>query len=186
MRFDGFTLRIRRSAIGQSCASPPVSRMAMRRPLASASAWIFVLRPPRERPTACFCSPFSARCRAVRLDVRGVDHLRVRGSSIPRKLPEQVFPDATPCPAHEAIVDRRRRAICFRAIAPAAATLKHVYDSADHAPIIGTFDTAHICRQMRSIRAHCSSLSQNRFLLINPSPKYESISYCRGTNINEF
>jgi hypothetical protein len=24
-----------------------------------------------------------------------------------------------------------------------------VYDSADHAPIIGTFDTAHICRQMR-------------------------------------
>src|SRR5579862_4295195 len=31
--------------------------MAMRRPLASASACIFVLRPPRERPTACFCSP---------------------------------------------------------------------------------------------------------------------------------
>jgi hypothetical protein len=35
-----------------------------------ASAWIFVLRPPRERPTACFCSLFSARCRAVRFDVR--------------------------------------------------------------------------------------------------------------------
>ena len=31
--------------------------MAMRRHLASASACIFVLRPPRERPTACFCSP---------------------------------------------------------------------------------------------------------------------------------
>ena len=28
-----------------------------KRPLASAIAWIFVLRPPRERPTACFCSP---------------------------------------------------------------------------------------------------------------------------------
>jgi hypothetical protein len=39
----------------------------MRRPLASASACIFVLRPPRERPTACFCSPFSARRRAMRL-----------------------------------------------------------------------------------------------------------------------
>ena len=47
----------KRSATGQSCASPPVNRMAISRPLASASAWIFVLRPPRERPTACFCSP---------------------------------------------------------------------------------------------------------------------------------
>ena len=34
-----------------------VSRIAIKRPLASASAWIFVLRPPRERPTACFFSP---------------------------------------------------------------------------------------------------------------------------------
>jgi hypothetical protein len=50
IRFAGFTLRIRRSAIGQSCASPPVNKMARRRPLASASACIFVLRPPRERP----------------------------------------------------------------------------------------------------------------------------------------
>ena len=37
-RFDGFTLRIMRSATGQSCASPPVNRMAIRRPLISASA----------------------------------------------------------------------------------------------------------------------------------------------------
>src|ERR1700746_1285587 len=57
MRFGGFTLRIRCSATGQSCTSPPVNRRARRRPLASASACIFVLRPPRERPTACFCSP---------------------------------------------------------------------------------------------------------------------------------
>ena len=28
---------------------------------------IFVLRPPRGRPIACFCSPLSARSRAVRL-----------------------------------------------------------------------------------------------------------------------
>jgi hypothetical protein len=45
-----------RSATGQSCASPPVRRMAKRRP-ASASASTFVLRPPLERPIACFCSP---------------------------------------------------------------------------------------------------------------------------------
>jgi len=61
MRLGRCTLRIRRSATGQSCASPPVNRMAIRRPLASASAWIFVLRPPRERPTACFFSPLFRR-----------------------------------------------------------------------------------------------------------------------------
>src|SRR5215475_4734022 len=38
IRFDGFTLRTRRSATGQSCASPVVNRMAIRRPLTSASA----------------------------------------------------------------------------------------------------------------------------------------------------
>ena len=36
----------------------------------------FVLRPPRERPTACFCSPFPPAAERVRLDVRGVDHVR--------------------------------------------------------------------------------------------------------------
>jgi len=61
MHFGFFTLRISRSAAGQSCAWPPVTRIAIRRPLASASAWIFVLRPPRERPTACFCSPLFPR-----------------------------------------------------------------------------------------------------------------------------
>ena len=61
MHFGFFTLRISRSAAGQSCAWPPVNRIAIRRPLASASAWIFVLRPPRERPTACFCSPLFPR-----------------------------------------------------------------------------------------------------------------------------
>jgi hypothetical protein len=29
IRFDGFTLRIRRSASGQSCASPPVNKMTI-------------------------------------------------------------------------------------------------------------------------------------------------------------
>ena len=53
----GFVRRTTRSATGQSCASPPLRRMERRRPLASAIAWFFVLRPPRERPIACFCSP---------------------------------------------------------------------------------------------------------------------------------
>jgi hypothetical protein len=75
---------MRRCATGQSCASRPVNRMAMRRPLGSASAWIFVLRPPRERPTACFCS---------------IDHLGVSRWSIPGKLRKKVFPDAAPRPS---------------------------------------------------------------------------------------
>ena len=178
MRFAGVTLRRRRSAIGQSCASPPVNRMAMRRPLASASAWIFVLRPPRERPTACFCSPFSARCRAVRFDMRRVDHLRVCGAPVLSKLSEQIFPDATPCPAHKAVIDRRRRTISFWAIAPAAAALEHVYDPADHAAVVCSLDAAHIRRQMRfnpsplpvaqpeQIPAHRSSPNTNQYRIV--------------------
>jgi hypothetical protein len=85
----------------------------------------------------------------VRFDVCGVDHLRVCGSPVPSEFPEQVFPDATPRPAYEAVIDRRRWTISFRAIAPAAAAPEHVHDPADHAPVIGAFDTTHILRQMR-------------------------------------
>ena len=71
----------------------------------------------------------------MRFDVGGVDHLRVCGSPVPGKLPEQVFPYAAPRPAHKAVIDRRRRTISFGAIAPAAATFEHVHDPADHAPV---------------------------------------------------
>jgi hypothetical protein len=105
------------------------------------------LRASGQQPASA--PPFSTRCRAVGFDMCGVDHLRVRGSSIPGKLPEQVLPDASPCPAHKAVIDRRRRTISFRAIAPAAAALEHVYDPADHAPVVCSLDAAHIRRQMR-------------------------------------
>jgi hypothetical protein len=52
-RFDALPVAMSRSATGQSCASPPVRKMARRRPRASARAWTFVLRPPLERPIAC-------------------------------------------------------------------------------------------------------------------------------------
>ena len=48
----GLVVSINGSAAGQSCASPPVRVRERRRPLASAIAWIFVLRPPRDRPIA--------------------------------------------------------------------------------------------------------------------------------------
>jgi hypothetical protein len=87
--------------------------------------------------------PFSTRCRAVRFDVRGVDHLGVCRSPVSGKFPEQIFPVPAPRPAHEAVIDRRRRPI-----------------------------------DRRAIRFHCSSLSQNKFLLTisNPSAK-ESLGH---------
>ena len=38
-------------------------------------------------------------------DVRRVDHLCVYRAAVPSKLPEQVFSDATPRPAHKTIID---------------------------------------------------------------------------------
>jgi hypothetical protein len=85
----------------------------------------------------------------MRLDVRGVDHLHVSGSPASGKFSEQGFPDAAARPAHEAVIDRRRRTIGFRAIAPAATALENMYDPADHPTVVYPFDTANIPRQMR-------------------------------------
>jgi len=93
--------------------------------------------------------PFSARCRAMRFHVRGVDHLCVCGSSVSSKLPEQVFPDATPRPAHKAIIDRCRRSILGRAIAPATAAFQNMHDTADDAAVVRPLDAPYIRRQMR-------------------------------------
>jgi hypothetical protein len=68
----------------------------IRRPFASASVCISVLRPGASGQQPACAPPFSTCRRAVCFDVRGIDHLRVRGSSVPSKLPEQVFPDAAP------------------------------------------------------------------------------------------
>src|ERR1700686_1280487 len=149
MRFDGFTLRIRRSATGQSCASPPVNRMAMRRPLASASVGssCCALRASGQQPASA--PPFSARGRAVRFDVCGVDHLRVRRSTVAGELPEQGFPYAAPRPPSEAIVDRRGRPVSLGTIGPATAAFQHMYNAADNAAIVLPLDTAHIGWQVR-------------------------------------
>src|SRR5262249_24157843 len=53
-------------------------------------------------------------------------------------------------PANKAIIDRRRRTIVERAIAPAATTFQHMHDPADDSPIVRSFNTPHIRRQMRA------------------------------------
>ena len=64
--------------------------------------------------------------------------------SVSRKLSEEIFPDATPCPAREAVIDGGVRAILGWAIAPAAAGLQNVNNSADHAAIVLTLDAPHV------------------------------------------
>jgi len=82
-------------------------------------------------------------------DVRGVNHLYVRNTALAGKLSEQVFPNSTPCPAYKAIIDRRRRTVFRRTIAPAAAAFQHMNDTADDAAIVCTLNTTDIRRQMR-------------------------------------
>jgi hypothetical protein len=65
-----------------------------------------VLRPPREQPTACFRSPFSACCGAVRFHMSGVDHLRLCGPPIFSKSPKQIFPDPALGPASKRLLTR--------------------------------------------------------------------------------
>jgi hypothetical protein len=68
---------------------------------------------------------------------------------VPSKLPEQIFPDAAPRPAHKAVIDRCRGTILGRAIAPATAAFEHMHDAADDAAIIHPLDAADIIRQVR-------------------------------------
>jgi hypothetical protein len=74
----------------------------------------------------------------------GVDHLRLCRPSVSRKLSKEIFPDATPCPAREAVIDGGVRAILGWAIAPAAAGLQNMNNSADHAAIVLTLDAPHV------------------------------------------
>src|SRR5262249_35934224 len=67
----------------------------------------------------------------------------------PSELPEQVFPDAAPSPAHKAVIDRCRRTILRRAIAPATAALQYMHDAADDSAIVRPLDAPDICRQVR-------------------------------------
>jgi hypothetical protein len=121
----------------------------------------------------------------MRFDVRGVDHLRIGGPPTPGQLAEQVLPQPAPRPAHEAVIDCRRRAILGWAIAPAAAALENMHDPADDPAIVNPLHTS--VGKCRAIRAHCSSLSQNKFLRMIPIPsKNESESYCQRRKLMSF
>jgi hypothetical protein len=106
-----------------------------------------------------------------------IDHLRVGGSSIPGKLQEEVFPNATTCPAHKPVINRRRRAVFGWAIAPSATAFQHVHDAADDASIICSLDTSHIRWQSRLNPRPLFVTQPKQVLAHDPDPPSESGTY---------
>src|ERR1700674_3776394 len=66
----------RMSKCRASEASPPVRSKAMMSPEASDFAWIFVVKPPRERPSACSSCPFCPGRRHMSAHAGEVEHLK--------------------------------------------------------------------------------------------------------------
>ena len=115
----------------------------------SVSAWILVVRPPRERPMAWLRSPFSARGRAVRLHGRGVDEHLGRGTAGAGQSMEEIDPDALGGPADIAVIKRLAWPIIRRRIDPAPAGLQDIDDAADHAAVVNSRLASRIRRQIR-------------------------------------
>jgi hypothetical protein len=139
MRSRSFS-RCKRAISGSRSADGSVACVVGAAPPPSAPA-----RLPHAAPRAAnslFAPPFSACRRAMRSNLRRIDHLGVCRSTVAGELPEQVFLYAVPRPPSEAIVDHRRRPVGFGTIGPTAAALQHVYDAADNAAIILPLDTA--------------------------------------------
>jgi len=93
--------------------------------------------------------PFSATSGTMRFDRGRID----RQSHAVLAAIGQGFEDGSPAPAFrpaiEAIVDSRVRTILGRAIAPASTTLQHMDDAADDPPIVISFGSGQVRRQMR-------------------------------------
>src|SRR5215470_20109128 len=92
------------SAVWLSCTWPPVRRKRSGRPSASASRWILVVNPPRERPRASSSAPpFGATLTGggllVGSDESGVEHqvlvIRIAGEFRKNPLPDaRLLPNA--------------------------------------------------------------------------------------------
>src|ERR1019366_6529970 len=104
-----------------SCALPPVRLSASGLPSASTITWIFVVRPPRERPMAwshpLFRGPGAV---LVRPDDGGVDH-RVFVVWVIRQGLEKTLPNPARRPTRKALVDVLPISEALRQIAPRSA-----------------------------------------------------------------
>src|SRR3954463_5361482 len=98
-----------------SWASPGLSASRTGRPLLSTTAWILLVKPPRDLPIDLALVPFDAGSMLMHADNGGVDHLDsvIMGSS---KCVYDAAPDTSPPPAGEPVVAsgvwaKRRRQI---------------------------------------------------------------------------
>ena len=84
----------------------------------------------------------------MRLDVGGVDHLRLCRSTTRSEFSEQTLPHSAFGPAYEAVINRRRGPVFRRAIAPPATALDHVHNAADDAAVIDAGLASYVPGQM--------------------------------------
>ena len=77
--------------------------------------------------------PAAERCALMCVES---NHLGVCRSLVSGKFLEQIFPDPTPRPAHETVIDGCRRAVLRRAITPPAAAFQHMHNAADDTAIV--------------------------------------------------
>src|SRR5262245_30966353 len=118
--------------------------------------------------------PFSTARRAMRFDRGGVDGqshavLAAAGERFKDRLPMSALG-----PAIEPIVGRRVRTKVGRAITPARATLKHVDDTADDAPIICALRPGLVRWQMRLYLSPLLVVEPEQSLA-HQSPRAESV-----------
>ncbi len=100
-------------------------------------------------PQPAFSPPFPPAAERCALTCVEFDHLGVGRAPTPRQFPEQILPKPAPRPAHEAVIDRCRRTVFGRAIAPAAAALENMHNPADDPAVIDPLNAPNIGRQMR-------------------------------------
>src|SRR5579862_3790479 len=114
----------RAGAVTTSWTWPPVRMKRNGRPSASASMWILLVNPPRERPEPGFGPPFSGRCLLVGANQSGVEHEVLILAIFDESL-EDTLPHAALGPAREAGVDALPLAVSFRQVVPVRARTQH-------------------------------------------------------------
>src|SRR5262245_9027397 len=93
--------------------------------------------------------PFSAGGRTVRFDVGTIDGRWSYDPGLAGQSLEYLEPETLSAPAVEAVVNRRVGAVFRRTIPPARARPQHVYDPADHPPVVHPMRTTPSTRQQR-------------------------------------